>query len=215
MLKTAAYACVFFIAHQWSIAQQPGSAERADRTQKEAAGIASGQSTFKPMTQAERLDYYFKSTFGVEGLLRSAAGSGISQWQNTPSEWGQGAEGYGKRLANSYAQHIMRGTMMYSASSLLHEDNRYIPSVETAAGARLKYAVASSFLARHDDGTRHLSLSRLGSYVATAFISREWQPHSTNGAQNAVMSFGTAMGTTVGFNVAREFLPKVFRRHRD
>src|SRR5579863_4054867 len=204
MHKTALCACVFFIAHQWSVAQVAGSARGADGKSGEAAAAVSERSEFTPMTQAERLRYYFRSTFGLEGALRSAAGAGILQWQNTPSELGQGTEGCARRFGNSYAQHIMRGTMMYEASSVLHEDNRYIPSVETAAGARLKYAIASSFLARRDDGARHLSLSRLGSYVATAFISREWQPHSTNGAQNAVMSFGTAMGTTVGFNVARE-----------
>ena len=104
---------------------------------------------------------------------------------------------------------------MYGLSSVLHEDNRYIRSTETAFGPRLKYAIASSFLARKDDGTRHVSISRFSSYLATAFISREWQPRSNSDASSAMMSFTTAMGTTVGFNVAREFLPKVFNRHRD
>jgi len=173
----------------------------------------SRQPKFTPMTQEERLRYYFKTTFSVESVLRSSAGAGISQWTNTPSEWGQGGEGYARRLGNSYAQHIMRSTLMYGASSVLHEDNRYILSEESTFGPRLKYAIASSFLARRDDGTRRLSFSRLGSYVATAFISQEWQPHSTNGAQNSAAKFGIAMGTTVGFNVAREFFPKIFHRH--
>jgi hypothetical protein len=60
-----------------------------------------------------------------------------------------------------------------------------------------------------------VSISRFSSYLATAFISREWQPRSNSDAGSAMMSFGTAMGTTVGFNVAREFLPKIFNRHRD
>ena len=105
--------------------------------------------------------------------------------------------------------------MMFGASSVLHEDNRYIPSERSAFGPRLKYAIASSFLARRDDGTRRVSISRLRSYLATAFISREWQPPSNNSTQSAMTSFGTAMGTSVGFNVAREFFPKVFRSHRD
>jgi hypothetical protein len=151
----------------------------------------------------------------MESVLSSAAGAGISQWENSPSEWGQGAEGYARRLGNSYAIHIMQGTLMYGASSVLHEDNRYVPSGEDAFGRRLKYSIASSFLARRDDGTRRLSYSRLGSYLATAFISREWQPHSRNGAQNAWQNLEISMGATVGFNVAREFFPKIFRRHQD
>jgi hypothetical protein len=96
---------------------------------------------------------------------------------------------------------------------MLHEDNRYMLSGETAVGARIKYAVASSFLARRDDGTRRVSISRLGGYVAVAFISREWQPHTTNGAQNAASNIGNTVATEVGFNIAREFFPRFFPHH--
>jgi hypothetical protein len=165
------------------------------------------------MSQRDRLNHYIHGTFSVEALLRSAAGSGISQLNNTPSEWGQGAEGYARRFGNSYAQLIMRQTLMYGAADALGEDNRYLPSRRRGFGPRLGYAIESSFLARKSDGTRRLSYSRLGSYVAVAFISREWQPHSTSNAQNAASSFGTTIGTEVGFNVAREFLPKLFPHH--
>jgi hypothetical protein len=215
MQKRLLGACIFFIAQQYSMAQVTSSAEARDAETTAAHTVTSRPPEFRPMSQAERLRYYFKSTFSVESVLSSAAGAGISQWENSPGEWGQGAEGYARRLGNSYAVHIMQGTLMYGSSSILHEDNRYIPSGETAFGRRLKYSIASSFLARKDDGARRLSYSRLGSYLAAAFISREWQPHSRNGAQNAVQSFEVAIGSTVGFNVAREFLPKVFRRHRD
>jgi len=215
MQKRLLCACIVFIAQQYSMAQVICSAEPRDAETTAAHTVTSRPPEFRPMSQAERLRYYFKSTFSVESVLSSAAGAGISQWENSPGEWGQGAEGYARRLGNSYAVHIMQGTLMYGSSSILHEDNRYIPSGETAFGRRLKYSIASSFLARKDDGARRLSYSRLGSYLAAAFISREWQPHSRNGAQNAVQSFEVAIGSTVGFNVAREFLPKVFRRHRD
>jgi hypothetical protein len=58
-----------------------------------------------------------------------------------------------------------------------------------------------------------LGYSRPGAVVATSFISREWQPYSTNGAQNAEASIGDALGSEVGFNVFREFLPDLLHRH--
>ena len=214
MSKTAFITCVLFITHH-CLAQDPASNQNRNRSMAVAAPAGSRQLMFTPMTKHERLHHYVRTTFSFESVLRSGFGAGISQWQNTPSEWGQGTTGYAARLANSYGQHVIRQTMMFGASSLLHEDNRYIASEETGFGPRLKYAVESSFLARRDDGKRRLSYSRLGSYVATAFLSRQWQPHSTNGGQNAIMSFETVMATTVGFNVAREFLPKIFHRHQD
>src|SRR6266849_6585843 len=214
MQKTAILGCVLFIT-QHCLAQATTSTEDRNRAIARAASVASQQSMFTPMNKKERLHNYVRTTFSPESVMRSSFGAGISQWQNTPSEWGQGTEGYATRVANSYGQHVIRQTMMFGASSLLHEDNRYIPSQESGVGPRFRYAIESSFLARRDNGTRRLSYSRLGSYIATAFISREWQPHSTNGGQNAVMSLGTAMGTTVGFNVARDFLPKVVHPHWD
>jgi hypothetical protein len=171
------------------------------------------QSQFKPLTQGERFHHFVTGTFNAESVLRAAAGAAILQATNTPSEWGQGGDGYARRFANDYAQHVIRQTIMYGAADLLHEDNRYFPSERTGAMPRLKYAVESTFLARKDDGTRRLSWSRLGAIAATAFISREWQPPSTRGPEHAAASFGTVVGAEAGFNIAREFFPKIFHSH--
>src|SRR5262249_8284373 len=165
---------------------------------------------YTPMTQREKLHYYVRHMFSVESVVRSAAGAAMLQGVDTPTEWGQGADGYGRRFANSYGQHIMRSTLMYGSSALLNEDNRYFRSGKAGFWPRLKYAIASSFLARHEDGSRGFSYSRVGSTVATSIISRAWQPPSTRGPENAVSSMGTAFGVEVGFNVAREFFPRIF-----
>jgi hypothetical protein len=171
------------------------------------------QTQFKPMTQGEQFHHFVAGTFNIESIVRAAAGAAILQATNTPSEWRQGGEGYARRFGSDYAEHIIRQTIMYGASDLLHEDNRYLPSERTGVIPRLKYAVESTFLARKDNGTRRLSYSRLGSIVATAFISREWQPASTRGPEHAASSIGTVAASEVGFNIAREFLPKVFHSH--
>src|SRR5260370_1667761 len=132
MHKTTLCACLFFLAQQWSMAQVTGSPGE-DKKPPEITKAAFRRSECRPMTQAERLHYYFRSTFGLEAALRSAAGAGISQLQNTPSEGGPGAEGYSKRLGNSYRQHLMRATMLYGASSFLHDDTRAIPPAATAS----------------------------------------------------------------------------------
>jgi hypothetical protein len=46
--------------------------------------------------------------------------------------------------------------------------------------------------------------------IGTAFISREWQPRSTDHVHNALVATRTVFGTEIGFNIAREFLPKIF-----
>ena len=197
-------ATVFFLTPGFVVAQT---------TPVPAPPAAPVQTQFKPMTEGERFHHFVAGTFNIESIVRAAAGAAFLQATNTPSEWGQGGEGYARRFASDYGEHIIRQTIMYGASDLLHEDNRYLPSERTGAMPRLKYAVESTFLARKDDGRRRLSYSRLGGIVATAFISREWQPASTRGPEHAASSIGTVMASEVGFNIAREFLPKVFHRH--
>ena len=172
------------------------------------------QPGYTPMTQAGQFHHFVSSTFGIESTLRAAGGAAILQATNTPAEWGQGAEGYGKRLADDYAQHIVRQTLLYGSSDLLGEDTRYFLSGRAGFRPRLQYAVESTFLARTHDGHRRFSYSRIGAVVATAFISREWQPQSTRGAEHAGLSIVTVFSTEVGFNVAREFLPRLFHTRR-
>ncbi len=55
--------------------------------------------------------------------------------------------------------------LVFGSSSLLHEDNRHFRSGETGFSKRLRYALKSSVMARHDDGTENLSISGIGSFV--------------------------------------------------
>ena len=171
---------------------------------------------FSPMTRYERLGNYVSELTSYEGILTTAAGAGLAQATNTPKEWGGGAEAYGERVGNLFAQRVIRETLEYGISATLHEDNRYFVSGETGFLRRTKYAVMSTFLARHDNGSRSISFSRIGASAGSAFISREWQPPSTNSAGDGAVAFGFNMGTQVGFNVFREFWPDMKRRfHKD
>jgi len=162
---------------------------------------------FAPMTRSERFSNYLVGIAGPESILRAAASAGISQANNTPKEWGGGADAYGERVGNAFAQHVIRGTLQYGASAALHEDNRYFVSGQTGFFRRTKYAIASTLLARHDDGSRSFSFSHVGSAAGAAFISREWQPRSRTTAGDGAVTFGVNMGVDMAFNVFREFWP--------
>jgi hypothetical protein len=167
---------------------------------------------FVPMTASERFRVYLLRTFGIGSILDSAAGAGIRQWEDTPKEWKHGAEGYGDRLGSSYATHLIRETLEYGASAALREDNRYIRSGESGFWKRSKHAVVYTFMARNDAGNEHFAYSRFGSAAGAAFISRIWQPHSTNSGGDGAVVFGSTIGSDVGANMFHEFWPDI-RRH--
>jgi len=170
-------------------------------------GTAAAPSAYVPLTREERLDLYFRSMFGPMAWVRSGISAGWGQLRDRPKEWNEGARGFGLRYGSATAERITRGTITAGAAALLHEDNRYFHPAATDKGARLKYALASTFLARKDDGTRRFSFSRIGGMGAAALISRTWQPESTSSMRSAGVNFGVMLGAAAGFNVAREFLP--------
>jgi hypothetical protein len=188
----------------------PAPAEAAPAPKLNAAPLV-----YIPLTQSERARRYAKSMFSVEAIGRSVVGAGLDQWTNTPREWGQGADGYARRFASSFGENVTRETIIYGLSSALDEDNRYFRSERTGFGSRSMYAVESTFLARRSDGTRKVSYSRIIGLVATAFITRTWQPPSERGPGHAAASLGTEVGSEIGFNIAREFLPTLLHRHQN
>ena len=169
------------------------------------------QPPYTPLTQEQRLHNYLHSLYGPMSLLSGAISAGYGQWQHRPEEWQLGAEGYGMRYGSGYAQRIVRETLTFSASSLLHEDNRYFRSTETGAGQRIKHAVLSTFTAHRDDGSTKFSYSRIGGVLGGSLISRAWQPPSTASLTDAMSNFSTSIGVAAGLNVFKEFLPRKLR----
>ena len=116
---------------------------------------------FPPMTRSERFRNYLVRIAGPQPFITAAAAAGISQAEDTPKEWRGGAERYGKRIGDAYAQQFIRGTLEYGISAALHEDNRYFKSGQTGFLRRTKYAIVSTLLARHDNGNTYFSFSRM------------------------------------------------------
>src|SRR6185437_8399367 len=168
-------------------------------------------SDFQPLTQKERTQLYMKTMVNPLGYLKAGFSAGIDQWKDKPSEWEQGASGYGKRFGNILGQYSIQRTVTFGLGSALHEDNRYFNSGKMGVWSRTGYAAASGILARHDDGSLHLSFSQVGGVAAGAFLSRYWQPSSQHSAGDGAVSFGITMASNVGFGVVKEFLPDLGR----
>ena len=170
------------------------------------------QAQFQPLTQRQRTEAYTKGLFSPFLFANAGLSAGIAQWNDVPHSWGQGTVGYSKRLGNYFAKQTITRTLRWGGESILHEDNRYFQSGKQGVWARTKYALASSVIARTDDGHQRLSFSRLGSTAGAAFMSRTWQPNSDNSLGDGAASFAISMGSNAGMNILREFLPDVLRK---
>ena len=182
------------------------------QTPVKPTGGTDKRAAFVPMRERERLQQYAEALVSPVSVLTSAAGAGIGQWRDKPPEWNQGGQGYERRFASSYAEHVVQETLLFGVSSVTHEDNRYFRRGEGIFKTRLRYAIESTFLARHDDGSSHISISKMGAFAGGALISRAWQPESSGDLKNAGVNFWVSVAVAAGFSVAREFLPDLLHR---
>jgi hypothetical protein len=177
------------------------------------AGLAQ---PFVALSPQEKLSFHVKYSFGPLALVGSAAYAGILQEADTPTEWGQGGSGYGKRFASTLACSALHSALALGLDTTLHQDPRYFRSTHTGFWHRTGHAFRGTILTRTDKGAETLSTWRIGSAYGTAFISNQWYPGRLN-----TVGLGFAEGTLqLGFdllgNLGSEFWPdikrKVFRR---
>jgi len=222
------YTCIFALvvisstvpAHSQSAAQSDASStQSSSRLAGSVFNLLNMAGTekskqFHPLTQAERNRLYLNTMINPLSFARCAFSAGVDHANDKPFEWEQGASGYGKRFANILGQYSIQRTVTYGLGSVLHEDTRYFNSGKQGFWPRTGYALSSGILARHDDGTRHFSISQVGGVAAGAFLARTWLPPSQHSAGDAAVSFGITMASNIGFGVMKEFIPDLLRPFR-
>jgi len=174
-------------------------------------GIA-GPAEPTELTQKKRFQLFAVSVVGPVPVLAEAAGAAVGQWANSPKEWGQGWDAFGKRAENDLEYNGVRQTIAYGTSILFHEDNRYFASHKHGFWNRTGYAFLSTVTARHPDGRETLSISTVAGVFGAAGISSVWGPPSLGGVRGIGENAGISFGCTALFNVVREFLPDVLHR---
>jgi hypothetical protein len=171
---------------------------------------------FVALTGEEKLSFHVKSSFSPLALAGSAAYAGLLQEADTPTEWGQGASGYGKRFASTLACSGLHSALALGLDTALHQDPRYFRSTQTGFWRRTGHAVRGTILTRTDQGSETLSTWRIGSAYGAAYISNQWYPGRLNTVALGFAEGSLQLGFDLVSNIGSEFWPdikrKVFRR---
>lgn len=159
-------------------------------------------------TAEERFKKYVKDTVGPWRVARIGAAAGIQQWRDSPEEWGQGAEGYGKRFASNFGRNAIQQSVTYGLDSAFQLDTGFQRSKREGFGPRLKDALLQNVTSRTKSGKRVISAPRFAGVYTGAIISTEtWYPERYSYKDG--LRHGTAtLLTGFGINVLREFLIK-------
>jgi hypothetical protein len=169
-----------------------------------------------PVSWQSKLTYHALKAYGPTALAESTVYAGYLQEVNHPSEWGQGADGYAKRLGSTLAYSGIRNALAFGMDTTLHQDPRYYRSGEGGVWLRTKHVVRGTFLTRKDSGGETLATWRLGSAYGAAFLSNEWYPGRLNTVKLSLEQGSAQIGFDMLVNLGSEFWPdlksKMLRR---
>lgn len=158
-------------------------------------------------SEKTKLQNYFFDAFGPYPVAGVAIAAGINQYEGTPPEWGQGAEGYGKRFGSNFAIEGVSTTTRYALAEAFREDTLYYRCACKGFFPRLSHAALSSFVSRRgDDGHRVFSFPALvAPYAGTMAAVYGWYP-GRFGAKDAFRMGNYNLLGYIGGNIALEFL---------
>lgn len=160
----------------------------------------------RPTEKTKILNYLFDA-YGPYPAAGAAFAAGISQAYDTPPEWKQGAEGYGKRFGSDFGIAVISTSARYGLAEAFREDTLYYQCGCKGVFPRLRHAVISTLSARRgEDGHRAFSFPALvAPYAGSMTAVYAWYPGRYSGKDAFRMGNYTMLGY-VGGDIALEFL---------
>lgn len=154
---------------------------------------------------------YSPFTFAAAGLS-----GGWGQMTDSPPEYGDGMEGYGKRFGCSLADTELStffNKFLYPA--ILRQDPRYFPAQPGASmRQRAQYAVTRVLITRHDSGRSQFNYSEALGNLSNASLANAYFASSQRTFGKTMFRFGSLFAADALGNLGREFWPDIWRRLR-
>ena len=183
-------------------------------------GLAgTSESGYSPLTGSERWKLYFRMNYWSVGAFFSPVMTALllDQTTGSPTQWGRGFHGFGRRVASRVGNAVLQGTFQAPLAAILHEDVRYIPTSHRSFQRRAMHAILYSFLTYNDKGHPTLNIANLTAFYTATAVSTAWLPSIQNVARYTFSNASEQIALSFPLNVVQEFWPEirhyVLRRH--
>jgi hypothetical protein len=215
MLCVVAAVAIPVSAQQDAAASTPAANAPPSRVLGVLPNYRSGEESdpFTPLSVRRKFYIGYKDStdypiFFVAGVL-----AGLGQLTNQHPEFGQGMEGYGKRLGGSVADQLIGNFMTESIMpSLLREDPRYFRRGHGGVWARTGYAASRVLVARNDHGNWTFNAAEVSGNAIGAVIGNAYYPGERHLEDN-FERFYSQMATDAFSQILKEFWPDIKRKY--
>jgi hypothetical protein len=168
-----------------------------------------------PLSSSQKFQLFFKSETDPWPFLLAGAVAGIGQADGSYPTWGQGMQGYGKRIGAAYSDAFI-GNFFGNAvlTSLLHEDPRFYQKTDGSALSRTLWAATSTVWAKRDNGSWGPNYANIGGNFIGAAIARVYYPPSERHASDVIYDGITVSAEGIVGSEVIEWWPAIVRHHK-
>ncbi len=161
-----------------------------------------------PLTAKQKFKLAWRSNVDPFNWFMNAGFAGIQQATNSFKGYGQGMQGYGKRMgadtADSFFGDMIGGAIL---PSLLHQDPRYFYKGTGTVRSRIGYALANTVVCKGDNMRWQFNYSGILGGLAAGGVSNLYYPD--NERSDAVVTFegaGIGLAGSAVQNLFQEFI---------
>ena len=167
----------------------------------------------RPLTAQGKLRLFVKDETDPFTIGWVAFEAGLAQSNNAPSEYGQGASGYGKRFGAGLANEMSAGFFgTFLFPTVLHQDPRYHRLGEGPLTKRLGHALIRPVLTHKDSGGRAFNWSGILGSIAASALSNAYYPERDRGVGATFSRVGTSLPFAMINELVNEFGPDLEKK---
>ncbi|HZS99415.1 MAG TPA: hypothetical protein VFA40_21700 [Terriglobales bacterium] len=166
-----------------------------------------------PLKTSQKFRLFAKTAFDPVIVVIAAAQAGVSQADNQFKQYGQGAEGYGKRFGAAYADQVSSGFFRnFLYPTIFKQDPRYFRLGHGGFVHRFGYSLAQGVVCHTDSGGRAFNISNVLGAFTSGGLSNVYYPSNDRGFALTMSRSALAVAYAAGGNLLSEFWPDIRRK---
>lgn len=180
----------------------------ADTPDQSTPAVQANNNWYTRPDSKTRFKRYVNSMFGPMAIAQTAAVAGLGTWRNSPEEWGDQWEGFGRRFASGMGRSAIKQTTIYGLGEALKLDSKYYRSQKKDVGSKIRNALISPVTARRPNGKRTIGIPRIVGTYTSSIVAAEWWLPARYDYKDGLKAGTISLAWNVAWNLVKEFVWK-------
>ncbi len=167
------------------------------------------------LTSWDKFELAANNSVSLSTIGAALMGAAYGQAIDSPSGYGQGGSGYGKRFGSGMARSAsdnLFGTFLIA--SVMHEDPRFYVKTGLNFKQAVKYSAVRLVITRSDSGKPVVNYAGLLGPLAGEALANTYWPEENRSVGSTLTRYASDLGWRFGGNLLRQYWPQINRKLR-